>query len=171
MLKKSWIAALALTSATAAFAAPAFSSKGQKAGTYKYGMAGCGLGSLVVEGPDRQEDKVFQLVAWAINAYIGFQVSAITTGTSNCEGPGSGIALIERETYIETNLSSLEKEAARGEGLHLEALSTILGCPLEGFSAFSQRQHSEIFADRDAKAIAARVVEGATREMSCDRAG
>jgi hypothetical protein len=85
-----------------------------------YGLAGCGLGSIVF-GP---KPGMIQIVAATLNG-TGVQTFGITTGTSNCDIPTSGH---EAAMYIEMNKEALAKEAARGEGETVEGLALILKC-------------------------------------------
>ena len=87
----------------------------------KYGMAGCGIGSLVFED---QPGKI-QILAVTTNEVIVPQTSAITTGTSNCFEEGSMAA---SDRYIETNQLALQKDIARGEGETLSGLLMIWQC-------------------------------------------
>lgn len=66
-----------------------------QAHAYHYGMAGCGLGSLVFQD---QPGKI-QIVAATVNNIVSPQTSAITSGTSGCYEDGSASAKLD---YIET---------------------------------------------------------------------
>src|SRR5690606_30999847 len=91
-----------------------------------FGKAGCGLGSVIIV----DKDKNSQIIASVINTYIGFVSSSITSGTSNCNYINP-TAQVEQKVYIAANLKSLEKEAVRGNGLHLDALASLFGCENE----------------------------------------
>lgn len=106
-----------------------------------YGMAGCGLGSLII----KNKRKWPQLGAAVLNA-VGYQTFAITSGSSNCVDKGKDYAQKEKEVFVTINLPSLEKEAAQGQGQHLSAFAEILGCPShEAFADFSQNNFKSIF--------------------------
>jgi hypothetical protein len=117
---------------------------------YNYGMAGCGVGSLLVEGPERQNDKVFQMVAWLVNQYLG-QTYSITSGTSNCTDTPKSVARMEQEVFISANINSMTKEAAQGDGQHLAAFAEVLGCgdaeSVAQFAQLSQQRYEVIFAN------------------------
>lgn len=121
-------------------------------GGYKnaaYGMAGCGLGSIVM----KNNTKGAQSTAALTNGYTYTTLFGITSGTSNCTDTDSETAAVEREVYISANLASLSKEAAQGEGDHLLAFADVLGCA-EGdlypqFVKISKEQHSDIFGSED----------------------
>jgi hypothetical protein len=101
-----------VVTAVLAFAANAQASK--------YGMAGCGLGSLVLND---QPGKV-QIVAATLND-LGSQTSAITTGSSNCREQSRSEAINQ---YIENNTAALKADISRGQGETLEALLAFSGC-------------------------------------------
>ena len=117
-----------------------------------WGMAGCGLGTLVFAGP-KSNTMGTQLLVLTTNDSVSPQTSAITSGTSNCNAnPASAEAMrIERETYVAVNLTDISKEASQGNGTHLQSLADILGCgDQQNFSTFAQlaqTSHSEIFSD------------------------
>ncbi len=87
-----------------------------------YGMAGCGLGSLVFQN---DPDRVKQILAATTNGTFGSQTFGITTGTSNCnpQGPAKSAAL-----FVEVNREALAKDISRGGGETIDNLSAIMGC-------------------------------------------
>jgi Protein of unknown function (DUF3015) len=90
-------------------------------GKATYGLAGCGLGSLVFGD---QKGGV-QILAATTNGLFGSQTFGISTGTSNCvESSGTQGA----RTFIEGNREALAKDAARGGGETIVTLSAIAGC-------------------------------------------
>ena len=138
---------------TAAPAAPAASAAPVAAGSkhrYNYGMAGCGVGSLLVEGPERHNDKVFQVIASIVNEFMG-QSYSITSGTSNCTDTPKSVARMEQEVFLSANINSMSKEAAQGDGHHLAAFAEVLGCgdaeSVAQFAHLSQQRYDVIFAD------------------------
>lgn len=124
-----------------------------------YGMAGCGLGSLIFSGDNtglniKNNTMGPQLLAATTNNYFFPQSSAITTGSSNCTDVPAESAdafRIERETYVTMNLNDLNKEAAQGQGDKLRGLSEMLGCTeqneVQTFAKVAQLGHSSIFSD------------------------
>lgn len=129
------------------------------AGGYRaaYGMAGCGLGSLVIKSPSTGP----QIGAWFLNS-IGYQPSAITSGTSNCKTKGSTALLGEQETFVSANLLRLEQEAAQGQGELLSSFADVLGC--EGASAdtlkrVSQERYDYVYETKDAATVLSRTHE------------
>ena len=82
------------------------------------GPAGCGLGNVIL-GKDNQ-------VLAATTNGTGTQTFGITSGTSNCvDKPGDNAMMIQ---YIDVNRVALAKDAARGEGETITALSRLMGC-------------------------------------------
>lgn len=86
-----------------------------------YGLAGCGLGSMLF-GP---EEGAVQIFAGTTNGLAGNQTFGITVGTSNCDIPRMGQ---QAAAFIENNKEVVRKEAARGEGETVTAISVLLNC-------------------------------------------
>ena len=109
-----------------------------------YGMAGCGLGSLVFGNNECQTS------AATTNGSSTNQVWGIVSGTSNCVGGGSK-SLVEdiQRQFMEDNYETLAKEMAQGQGETLTALSTVLGCDRDSQVAFAhtmQASFPQIYA-------------------------
>lgn len=117
-----------------------------------YGMAGCGVGSLLID----KNEKWPQVGSALINnivSYVGISQSfAITSGTSNCVQPTAAVAQ-EQEVFIHANLASLTKEAAQGDGEHISALAQVFGCPHEEFAKFSQSHYKDIYSVNQPDAV------------------
>src|SRR5947208_10123472 len=90
----------------------------------QYGMAGCGLGSLVF-GHDNT--KLMQIIAVTLNG-TGVQTFGITSGTSNCVEGGVVKAEREQAAFAEVNFRDLKLNMARGGGEYLTSFATLLGC-------------------------------------------
>ena len=88
----------------------------------KYGMAGCGLGSMLFGN----EPGIIQVLAATTNGTSGNQTFGITTGTSNCEDTGGGSA--SAKAFVETNRDAFAKDVARGTGETISSLTTLAGC-------------------------------------------
>lgn len=87
-----------------------------------YGMAGCGLGSVLIgkEGS--------QLFAATSNNSSGNQTFGITAGTLNCvSGPKEEVAT-KSDFYIQSNRLTVQMDMAKGQGETLTGLSKVLGC-------------------------------------------
>ena len=130
---------------------------GDEEGGYKqpYGMAGCGLGSVVI----KSNTKFPQLIAATLNNWAS-QTSAIScTQSSNCQQTKTETAQMEQEVFIATNLRSIEKDVSAGGGQFTEALAQVMGCTDSGeydrFLEVSRANYGRIFASGDAKAVTA----------------
>lgn len=88
-----------------------------------HGPAGCGLGSMVLEG---QTGLVMNVLAATLNGTAGNQTFGMTSGTSNCDVDER--TKVSSVNYIEANKVALANDIARGEGETLMALGRIYGC-------------------------------------------
>lgn len=142
MISRLVIALLLTLPASAAFAAP-------------YGMAGCGLGSIVFG----DKPGIVQTFAATTNGTFGTQTFGITSGTSNCVQGGE--MMPGAEAFMDINYDAIQKEAAEGKGEHLAALGVLLGCSEQSQPALFQTiqtRHGEIFTEsKDADAALANV--------------
>jgi Protein of unknown function (DUF3015) len=89
-----------------------------------YGMAGCGLGSMVF-GTDNS--MAMQIIAATLNG-TGGQTFGITSGTSNCVSAGVVKAQREQAAFAEVNFQDLKRNMAAGGGEYLASFSSLLGC-------------------------------------------
>ncbi len=112
-----------------------------------YGMAGCGLGSLVFQSNDTQVSQVFGATT---NGTSGSQTFGITSGTSNCTDQGTVAKNKEVPLFIEVNQIALATDSARGEGETIAHLSKALGCPNAGaLGATLQKNYHTIFSNEN----------------------
>lgn len=90
-----------------------------------YGMAGCGLGSLIF-GPINSPGA--QILASTTNSTFATQTFGITSGTSNCVS--GGIVAMDRrqQAFAEVNFGDLKRDMAAGGGEFLTAFGNLLGC-------------------------------------------
>lgn len=106
------------------------------AGGPAYGMAGCGLGSLVFGAN-------LPVLAATLNA-TGIQTFGITSGTSNCRDNASNTA--GAKAFVETNRVALSRDIARGSGETIDNLAAISGCAdAKAVGAKLQRNYSKLF--------------------------
>ena len=131
--------------------------------TRAYGMAGCGLGSMVIA-----DDSIMQIFAATTNGTSGSQTFGISTGTSNCETSPAMVAM-EQEVFLEANLASLAIESAQGGGHHMLAFAELLGCDQSQLIEVSLQHHAEIYSQNDPKSVLARYRE--LMQGSCKRVG
>jgi hypothetical protein len=110
--------------------------------TRRYGMAGCGLGSVLLpNGP--------QVATSIINGLLWNQVFVISSGTSNCQNDSLQQVGSDQENFMKSNYRTIASEAAQGRGDSLVALAESLGCSPEShsaFASFTQKNHKKIFS-------------------------
>jgi len=112
----------------------------------KYGMSGCGLGSLII----KENKMVPQIFAAILNDLIGSKTSTITTGTSNCSQSGVVNKDKEQEVFVHLNYDSLEKEMATGNGEKLNTLASLFGCSdPSDFNKMAKTNYKNLFKDAD----------------------
>ncbi|RDB36489.1 DUF3015 family protein [Spirobacillus cienkowskii] len=115
------------------------------------GSAGCGLGSVVF----RDNKWWKQLFAMTTNHATSTQPLGITFGTSNC-APGLFGDAVTQENYLAINLTSIQREAAQGNGEALNGLGLTLGCEtekLQDFNSYTQNHYKSIFNTPEVKQI------------------
>ena len=126
-------------------------------------MAGCGLGSMVVE----DNNKWAQVGAAFLNG-TGMQTFGISFGTSNCTEDGVATASREKDAFVEANLADLRRDLAVGQGEYLSSLAGLYGCQGERAAAFGQGLHREqariLSSEDDSQAIDAVVAE---KSLAC----
>jgi hypothetical protein len=88
----------------------------------KYGMAGCGLGSVVFGSGG------MQVSAATTNGSSSNQYFGISAGTLNCKPDKVAAAIVEQEEFLAANLKTLQKEISQGGGQTVTAFAEVLGC-------------------------------------------
>jgi len=117
-----------------------------------YGMAGCGLGTMIL-GPKGGKFKQFT-VAYTNGVFS--QTLAISSGSSGCVPDEKTAQLMKQEHFVVSNLGTLSKDMAQGEGESLVALSETFGCPAEiqqDFNETLKSDYSTVFAAPGAIAV------------------
>lgn len=92
-----------------------------------YGMAGCGLGSIVFG----QKPGMVQIFAATTNGIGMNQSFGLTSGTSNC---GDSARVNAANAFIEQNRIALEKDLSRGNGETVSSLQSLLECGNPSFA-------------------------------------
>jgi hypothetical protein len=113
---------------------------------------GCGLGTQLFKG---QSGLIPMSLAATTNGISGNQTFGMTSGTSGCKSDGVILNEKEQEAFVATNLSALNQEMAQGQGQHVTALASLLGCPAAvrgDFARMSQESYGTVFAQPDAQA-------------------
>lgn len=108
-----------------------------------YGMAGCGLGSIVM-GP-----KGSQVSGATTNGTMSNQLFGITLGTSNCAEDGVALRNSETQSFAEANFESLKSEMAQGKGENLEVLASLMGCDAATMGSSVRAGYGSIFDRAD----------------------
>ena len=103
---------------------PGYGPPGGYAGGY-YGMAGCGLGSILF-GP--VNEPLPQVLAATTNGTFATQTFGISSGTSNCVSAGVVRAEREQAAFAELNFRDLKQNMAAGGGEYLRSFAMLLGC-------------------------------------------
>jgi hypothetical protein len=130
-----------------------------------YGMAGCGVGSLVFAD---QPGNV-QIVAATLNDLISPQTSALTSGTSGCYEDSNSQAQLN---YIEINKVALKTDIARGNGESLQGLITIMGCKNSNeLKNEIKKEYKNIFNSEDSSKIYQAIKNNKTIQNSCSILG
>lgn len=141
----------------------------------KYGMAGCGLGSLVL----KENNKMMQVLAATTNGTSASQTFGITFGTSNCSASAQTAAATKaaQEMFVANNLNALSKEAAQGEGQTLNAFAFLLGCngdSVNQFAKLSRDSYDAVYNNGNPTVVLDRMVEevkaDAQLAASCNKA-
>jgi opacity protein-like surface antigen len=163
-MPRAWWAVVAVVLCASAAQADAENIAAQAAhGKATYGLAGCGLGSLVFGD---QKGGV-QILAATTNGTFGSQTFGISTGTSNCVENDSSTT--GARAFIEGNREALAKDAARGGGETVTALSTIAGCKdAKAVGAALQKRFAQLFP-AGANASAVQVSQNVTDDLRADR--
>lgn len=147
---KKIIVALLVLASTSAFAADSIKNRANTGagGTAHYGMAGCGLGSLVFS-----ENGKEQILAATTNGTFGSQTFGITFGTSNCAENGRMASKEQVQSFIAANQHSLQNDIARGDGETLSGLAQLMGHKdSAAFNSTLKANYSRIFAKNDLSA-------------------
>jgi hypothetical protein len=108
-----------------------------------YGMAGCGLGSVVMGSQGSQ------VLAATTNLTYFNQFLGITTGTSNCAEDGVALRKSEVNSFAEANFESLKSEMAQGKGENLEVLASLMGCDAAVMGSSVRAGYGSIFDRSD----------------------
>lgn len=110
-----------------------------------YGMAGCGLGSMIFQ----QHDST-QILAATTNGTSGTQTFGISTGTSNCGPQGKLFTQEQVESYVAANQHALKNDIARGNGEAVDGLAQLMGAQdVAQFRSTLKANYSKLFAKND----------------------
>lgn len=110
-----------------------------------YGMAGCGLGSIVFG----DQGGMVQIFAATTNGTSGNQTFGISSGTLNCGESGRSA---KAEQFIQVNKVAIENDMARGQGETLTALSQVMECTNTNFPGDLKTDYRQMFPTGGASA-------------------
>jgi len=157
MHRTRWLVLAVVLSAGAARADAEVPSTGKAT----FGLAGCGLGSLVFG----DQKGAIQILAATTNSLFGSQTFGITSGTSNCvdsAAPKTGARI-----FIEGNREALAKDAARGSGETITTLSAVAGCKdAKAVGSVLQKRFAQLFPGE--KVPVEQVSENVIKELRAD---
>jgi hypothetical protein len=105
-----------------------------------YGMAGCGLGSILFG----EKPGMVQVFASTTNGIYSNNTFGVSSGTSNCTptGDDSQAAAV----FIDSNRLSMQNDVARGGGETLNAFFNVAECQeREAVGQTLQKNYSQIF--------------------------
>lgn len=116
--------------------------KAKKAYAREYGLAGCGLGSVIVG------KKGGQIFAATTNSTVYNQMFGITFGTLNCTDEANNEVAKNMDGFVAVNKVALASDIARGGGETLANLSTMMGCDQAAdVGGEMQKSFRQIFPD------------------------
>ena len=124
--------------------------------------AGCGLGGMVLEG---ESGLLMNTIAQTLNG-TGSQTFGMTSGTSGCDTDQVVKSDKEQEVFVAVNLETISEEMAQGNGEHLNALATLMGCSTSvhgEFAGLTQEKYNVLFAG--AETSTPELLSGLKREM------
>ncbi len=134
--------------------------------TAAYGMAGCGLGSVLF---GESENRGGQILAATTNGVYGNQSFAMSSGTSNCvpETSASSAQIKKNmEMFVAANKESLANDIAKSNGETITAISSIMGCQDSAYlGARLQSRYETIFSSKETAAVS----ENMMNTVSSDR--
>lgn len=131
-----------------------------------YGMAGCGLGSVLF---GETESRGGQVLAATTNGIYGNGTFAMSSGTSNCVPDNSAsTAQMKKnmEMFVAANRESLANDIAKSNGETIVAISNIMGCKDSAYlGAKLQARYETIFASKEETVV----TENMMNTVSTDR--
>lgn len=130
----------------AALTSVSFAKTDKKAsGDRNYGMAGCGLGSMLM-GKDGG-----QIFAATTNGTFGNQTFGISTGTLNCTSDAKMAMADRMDKFIVANRAAITSDIARGNGETITSLTQMMGCKAnpEQVGSVLQKNFQSIFSSEN----------------------
>jgi len=122
---------------------------------------GCGLGTMIWENK-ADGSVLMQVLQSTTNGSTGTQTFGISSGTSECQQPGSIVQNEKLNHFVRSNMDNLAKEIAIGKGETLDTFVEMLGVGAaqgDAFKAKLQANFSNIFTSD--KIVLAEVIDNA----------
>lgn len=114
--------------------------------TAAYGMAGCGLGSVLF---GETESRGGQILAATTNGIWGNGTFGMSSGTSNCVPEKSSTSAAVKKNmdmFVAANRESLANDIAKSNGETIVTISNIMGCKDSAYlGAKLQSRYETIF--------------------------
>lgn len=119
-----------------------------------YGMAGCGLGSLIFADSENRASQVF--AATTNGSYWNNSFGA-TSGTSNCIPDNGRTADVKKNVnmFVAANREALANDVVKSDGETIVAVSNLMGCKDASYlGAKLQSRYETIFNSREDAVVA-----------------
>ena len=127
--------------------------------------SGCGLGQMAWEG---DSGLLANVLAITTNG-TGMNTFGMTSGTSGCNADSTVKVEKEQEVFVAVNLETISQQMAQGNGQHLRALATLMGCSTTvypDFAGMTQDKYEMLFPAADTSTLD--LLSGLKREMSAN---
>ncbi len=114
--------------------------------------AGCGLGQQIFAG---QSGLGPHVLAATTNGISSNQLFGLSFDSLGCNGESMITASYQQNIYVAGNMDNIARDAARGDGDHLQALADLLSIDngdKAAFFALAQAHYDELFVDGSADA-------------------
>ena len=125
-----------------------------------YGMAGCGLGSVLF---GESENKGGQILASTTNGVYSNNTFGVSSGTSNCvPSKGNSTAEVQRnvEIFVAANKVALANDIVKSRGETIVTVAGIMGCKDTNYLGDKlQSRYDSIFQTSADSELARNVVE------------
>lgn len=125
-----------------------------------YGMAGCGLGSILFGESDQ---RMGQVLAATTNGVYGNQTFGMSSGTSNCvPEKATTTAGVKKnmELFVVANREAMANDIVKSNGETIVAMSNIMGCSDKDYlGAKLQNRYEAIFESQESHQVASNVVD------------
>lgn len=127
----------------------------KEAQSANYGMAGCGLGSVLF---GESESKLGQVLAVTTNDYASNNSFGMSSGTSNCiPEKAEHTAQVKKnmEMFVAANKEALANDIVKSQGETIVSISEIMGCrDVNYLGATLQSRYETIFDSKKEAQIA-----------------